>query len=186
MGFAGVSMPTGPRLKEFEAKRDALRARLEIGAPEPVKPEPGALPDSIRAALDVFNSGEAPRFAPTRMARQTQLQDMQIVIEDGIRDAQALIAALRADMAYDQAAALQKRHGELSVAVFRAAQAFSEAAEMERSPRTALISAGFPARSDVLPVPGVLGAILVLGNESDRTSQLSGYRRQLQDRKLLK
>src|SRR6202035_2200483 len=105
-------------------------------------------------ALEVFNSGEAAKFAPTRIARQTELQNMQIIVEDGLRDAHALLRTLRDDVAYDQAVKLQKRHGELLVALFRSAQKFSEAAAAERDLRTALTSAGYPARTDVLPAPG--------------------------------
>jgi hypothetical protein len=91
---------------------------------------------------------------------------------------------MRGDAAYDQAAALRKHHDALNLRLFRAAQQFAEAAEAERSLRTAFTSAGYPPRYDVLP--GLqLSAVLVLGNESDFSSQISSYRRFLEDRKIL-
>jgi hypothetical protein len=110
---------------------------------------------------------------------------MEIVVSAGIYDVSALIRDLRGNAGYDQAEALRKRHGELSLQLFRAAQKFAEAAEAERSLRTAYTAAGYSPRYDVLP--GLqLSAVLVLGNESDYASQLSCYRRLLQDRGILK
>jgi hypothetical protein len=186
MGFAGVPTPEGPRRREFEAKRDALRAKLDIGAPEPVKPEPGELPASIQAALTVFNSGEAAKFAPTRMARQTELQNMEIVVETGLRDAAEMVRALRDEIGDGQNRLVQKAHGALHVQLFRACQAVAEVAEQERATRAAVAAAGYTVRTDILPAPAVLSALLLLGSELDYGSQISQYRRLLQARGLLK
>ena len=58
---------------------------------------------------------------------------MEITVSAGLCDISAMIRDLRGDAGYEQAVALQKRHGVLSLELFRAAQAFAEAAEAERS-----------------------------------------------------
>jgi hypothetical protein len=73
----------------------------------------------------------------------------------------------------------------LLVALFRAAQKFAEAAEQGRSLRAAFTSAGYQARGDLLPAPSVLGAVLTLGSEAQWESQISEFRRFLQQRGLL-
>jgi hypothetical protein len=187
MGFAGVSMPTGLRLKEFETKRDALRAKLQVVTPEQDQPKAGELPSSIKAALTVFDSGDEPvRFTPTRMARQSELQAKQEVVETGLRDAAEMVRALRDEIGDGQNRAVQKAHGALHVQLFRALQTVSEIAEQERAMRAAVAAAGYVARSDILPAPAVLSALLLLGSELDYQSQISQYRRLLQVRGLLK
>jgi hypothetical protein len=183
-GASGAVPPKGAKAQEFREKRDRLKAKLKVGAQEPAKPQPGDLPGSVVRALAVFESN-APKDRPTQGARLAELADMQIVVEDGISAVRILIDEQRRDASYDEAQKLQKRHGELSVLLFRAAQAFAEAAEAERSLRSAHTSAGYSPRYDVLP--GLqLGAVLVLGTESDYASQISQYRRFLQSKGLIK
>ena len=185
MGFANVSVPTGPRLKEFEAKRDALRAKLRVVTPEQDQPKAGELPASIREALAVFDSDEPARFAPTRMARQTELQTKQEIVETGLRDARGLVKVLCDGIGDGQNRAVQKAHSALHVQLFRCCQAVSEAAEQERATRAAVAAAGYTVRSDILPAPAVLSALLLLGSELDYQSQISQFRRLLQSRGLL-
>jgi hypothetical protein len=184
MGALGASPPKGAKAEEFREKRDRLRAKLKVGTPEPAKPQAEDLPDSVRRALEVF-SDKKEKDRPSQAARLAELADMEIIVSEGIGAVRALIDEVRRDASYDEAAKLQKRHGELSLALFRAAQQFAEAAEAERSLRTAFTGAGYSPRYDQLP--GLqLGAVLVLGTESDYASQLSQYRRFLQDKGLLK
>jgi hypothetical protein len=184
MGSLGVAAPTGEKAKEFRERRDRLREKLKVGTVEPPAPKADALPETITRALAVFTPiGVKDRPAPG--ARLAELDAMEIVVSAGLYDISAMIAQMRGDAGYEQAVALQKRHGALSLELFRAAQKFAEAAEAERSLRVAYTGAGYSPRYDVLP--GLqLGAVLVLGNESDYTSQLSSYRRFLQDKGLLK
>jgi hypothetical protein len=183
-GALGVVAPKGPKAQEFKEKRDRLKTKLKIGVPEPAKPQPGALPDSVVRALVVFESN-APKDRPSQAARLVELADMEIVVSEGIGAIRTLIDEMRGDASYEQAKALEKHHGALSLELFRAAQKFAEAAEAERSLRTAFTSAGYSPRFDVLPGPQ-LGAALVLGSENEFSSQLSSYRRFLQDKGLLK
>jgi hypothetical protein len=184
MGSLGVAPPTGEKAKEFRERRDRLRDRLKVGTVEPPAPQADALPETITRALEVF-SDKAVKDRPAPGARLAELDEMEITVSAGLYDISAMIAQMRGDAGYEQAAALAKRHGELSLELFRCAQNFAESAERERSLRTAFTSAGYSPRYDVLP--GLqLGAVLVLGNESDYTSQLSSYRRFLEDRKILK
>jgi hypothetical protein len=176
--------PKGEKAKEFRERRDRLKAKLKVGTVEPPAPKADALPETITRALEVF-SDKAVKDRPAPGARLAELDEMEITVSAGLYDISAMIRDLRGDAGYEQAAALQKHHGALSLQLFRAAQKFAEAAEAERSLRVAYTSAGYPPRYDVLP--GLqLGAVLVLGNESDFTSQLSHFRRFLEDRKILK
>jgi hypothetical protein len=183
MGSQGVAPPTGEKAKEFRERRDRLKAKLKVGTVESPAPKADALPETITRALEVF-SDKAVKDRPAPGARLAELDEMEITVSAGLYDISAMIAQMRGDAGYEQAVALQKRHGALSLELFRAAQKFAEAAEAERSLRVAYTSAGYPPRYDVLP--GLqLGAVLVLGNESDYTSQLSSYRRFLETRKIL-
>jgi hypothetical protein len=184
MGSLGIAPPTGEKGKEFRARRDTLKAKLKVGTTEPPAPKADALPETITRALEVF-SDKAVKDRPAPGARLTELDEMEITVSAGLYDISAMIAQMRGDAGYEQAKALQKRHGELSLELFRCAQKFAESAERERSLRTAFTSAGYSPRYDVLP--GLqLGAVLVLGSENDFSSQLSAYRRFLEDWKLLK
>jgi hypothetical protein len=118
--------------------------------------------------------------------RLAQLQDAKVIVAEGIRTVDAQLEELRSQAAYEQAARLQKRHGELLVELFRTAQRFAEKAADEQSLRAAFAGAGYQPRYDLLPVPGVLGAILLLGRETHWDSQLSHYRRFLEERGLLR
>jgi hypothetical protein len=183
MGSQGVVAPTGEKAKEFKERRDRLKTKLKVGSVEPPAPKPGALPDSIVRALEVF-SDKAVKDRPAPGARLTELDEMEIVVTAGLYDISAMIRDLRADAAHDEAQKLKKRHGELSLELFRCAQKFAESAERERSLRAAFTSAGYSPMHHILP--GLqLSSVLVLGSESDYTSQLSSYRRFLEDRKLL-
>jgi hypothetical protein len=184
MSSAGVSPPQGAKAAEFTARRDKLRAKLQIDAAPPA-PKAGELPASVVEALEVFRSDTAEKYRAPQPSRQTELQTMEIVVVAGLSDARAMLETLRGEAAYDQAKALEKRHGTLLVSVFRAGQQFAEAAAAERDLRTALTSAGYGPRSDVITAPGILGAILVLGDERDWASQISQFRRFLESRKLL-
>jgi hypothetical protein len=69
--------------------------------------------------------------------------------------------------------------------LFRQAQQFSEKAAEEQALRAAFTGAGYQPRWDLLPAPGVLGSILVLGRELHWESEISEFRRFLQQRGLL-
>jgi hypothetical protein len=185
MSMAGVSAPQGYRAQRFTEKRDKLRAKLQLADVEPAAVKTGELPGSVVRALEVFSSADAGKNPRTEESRLVELQNMQIIVEAGFRDVRAMLDKLRSDAAFDQAKPLQKRHAELLVALFRAGQRFSEAAAAERDLRTALTSAGYVARTDLLPAPAILSSVLTLGHEADWQSQISEYRRFLQQRKLL-
>src|SRR5258705_407992 len=91
---------------------------LALG-PVDVEAQPGALPESVVRALAVFESN-APKDRPAQGARLAELADMEITVSEGIGAIRILIDEMRRDASYEQAKALQKRHGELSVSLFRA------------------------------------------------------------------
>jgi hypothetical protein len=184
MGAAGIVAPRGEKAKEFAARRDQLKKKLKISTVEPAPRQPDAIPPEVKAGLEVFSAG-APKAPQSHAGRLAELDTMQIVVDEAIRVNRKQIDELRGVVGFEMSTRLQKKHGELSIAVFRAAQQLSEAAEAERSLRSAYTSAGYSSRTDLLPAPGVLGAILMLGSESDYSSQLSSYRRFLQSRNLL-
>jgi hypothetical protein len=176
------STKRGPRIDDQRAMRDRLKAKLR--KPEPEAPKPGDLPPSILAALQVFGPDKPKDTKPE--LRLADLQEKQVVVEAGLRDVHALIEDLRATAAYETARALQKRHQALCVDVFRAAQKLSEAAFAESSLREAFVAAGFRARSDLLPsAVAELPSTLLLGSESQWSSQISQFRRLLTSRGLL-
>jgi hypothetical protein len=136
MGSLGIAAPTGEKAKEFRARRDKLREKLKVGTVAPPAPKADALPETIARALVVFSPDKAVKDRPAPGARLAELDEMEITVTAGLYDIAALIAQMRGDASYEQAVALRKRHSELSLALFRAAQAFAEAAERERALRT--------------------------------------------------
>jgi hypothetical protein len=171
-----------------ERHRDRLKTlKAELGQDaEPPPLKPGEQPPEIARALEVLADDDALKAVPPKPeTRLAELADKKVILEAGLRCVAGQIEERRGTRGYEQAVKLRKRHGELLIALFRAGQQFSQAAEQERLLRTAFTAAGYSPRWDVLPAPGVLGAVLVLGNEADWESQLSQYRRFLQSRKLL-
>jgi hypothetical protein len=172
---------------ENQAKVKELRTKAALPIDDkPAPPKPGALPVEVEKALAAIeDGGDGYKPVPGRDVRRALLEDKRIHVEAGISTVLRLIEDLRNTLADEQQRRLQPQHGALLVEIFRAAQRLSETAARERQFRSALVSAGFTARSDLLPAPGVLSAILMLGAESDWGSQISEFRRFLESRKLL-
>lgn len=177
---------TGTTVDNMKVRRATLQKKLKADAPDPAPKPPRQLPDSVVAALAIFN--DPVQTTPKAQAsRLVQLQDMAVTVGVGLRDIRALIEDLRTTAAFEVAKTLQKRHQTLCVGVFRCAQQLAEAFFAAQSVREAFTAAGFRARSDLLPsAVAELPVALMLGSERDYSSQLSSYRRLLQARGLLK
>jgi hypothetical protein len=170
--------------REQDARARLARRKAELEIPdEPVAPKPGDLAPEIARALETL-AGDASKSLPKPEARLVTLAEKRDILDAGLRAVEERLGELRGEVSYGEALKLQKRHCALMVAQFRAAQAFTEASEAERSLRVAYTNAGYSPRYDVLP-GGQLSAALVLGVESDFSSQISSFRRFLQDRGLL-
>jgi hypothetical protein len=180
----GASKTRSNKLRQEER---AARLRAELGRDTaPTVQPPGEMPPEVERALAVLNDEAAALKGPPKpAARMALLQDIKVIVEEAIRAVDAQLEELRRSLAYEQAVRLQKRHGALLLQLFRAAQQFSEKAAEEHLLRAAFTGAAYPPRWDLLPAPGVLGAILVLGRETEWESQLSEYRRFLEQRGLL-
>jgi hypothetical protein len=62
-GSQALVSPKGEKAREFRERRDRLKAKLKVGTVEPPAPKPGALPETITRALEVF-SDKAVRDRP--------------------------------------------------------------------------------------------------------------------------
>jgi hypothetical protein len=175
---------SGNKHREQDARARLARRKAELEIlDEPVAPKPGDLAPEITRALETL-AGDAPKSLPKPEVRLAALAEKRDILDAGLRAVEERLGELRSEVSYGEALKLQKRHCTLMVAQFRAAQAFTEASEAERSLRVAYTNAGYSPRYDVLP-GGQLSAALVLGLESDFSSQISSFRRFLQDRGLL-
>jgi hypothetical protein len=172
---------------ENQAKVKELRTKAALPIDDkPAPPQPGALPAEVEKALAAIEGGgDEYKPAPRRDVRRAELEDKRIHVETGIWTVLRLIEDLRNTLADEQQRRLRPAHGKLLVEIFRTCQQLAETAARERRFRSALVSAGFTARSDLLPAPAVLSAILLLGAETDWSSQISEFRRFLESRKLL-
>jgi hypothetical protein len=180
----GLSVPKGPKAQEFAERREQLKKKLKISTVEPAPRPPGVVPPEVKAGLEIFSAG-APKAPQNHAGRLSELADMEIVVDEAIRINAKQIEELRGQVGFEAAKQLQKKHDALCVSLFRASQKLAEAAEAERSLRVAYTSTGFRPRSDLLPAPAILSSILLLGSEADWESQISQYRRFLQQRNLL-
>jgi hypothetical protein len=185
--LAGTDLKTMPnRRADMQARAEKLRK--ELGAENsaaPGAPKPGALPAEIERALSILRGGEATQPGDAKVDKQlAQLDEEIIAIESGIYVNAQRVREARSAASYDAAVKLKDAHGKLTLQLYRSAQAFVRMAEEERLLRVAFTSAGF-SRSDILPMPIVTGAALVLGSETSWESQIAQARRDLEKRGLL-
>jgi hypothetical protein len=172
----------------LNSRNAALRARLAkhratVPAPNAEEPPAGELPASVAAALEIIR-GSRP---PSRVSRQKlieQLENDKDVIRAAIIAQTTVVDALRDELSSALAARLVSKHRELTLAIFRSAQAFAAASDAEAEFRRAVVDAGFTWREDLLRGPQ-LRAALVLGSESTFDSDISRARRALEELKIL-
>lgn len=186
--LAAGDMKTMPsRRADLSALAEKLRKELGVENSAPPPPKPGALPAEVERALSILRGGETLQPKAAKVDEQlAQLDEEIIAIEAGIYVNAERLREARSAASYDGAIKLKEAHGKLTLQLYRSAQQFVRMAEEERLLRTAFTSAGFVSRSDILPMPLVSGAALVLGSKTAWESQISQCRRDLERRGLLK
>jgi hypothetical protein len=174
------------RRADLSARAELLRKELGAESSAPPSPKPGALPVEVERALSILRGGETPQPKAAKTDEQLARLDEEIIaIEAGIYVNAKRIREARSAASYEAAVKLREVHGKVTLQLYRAAQQFARMAEEERLLRTAFTSAGYDSRSDILPMPIVTGAALVLGGEGSWESMISKMRRDIETRGLL-
>jgi hypothetical protein len=172
------------RREDLRTRRDVRRAQLKLVENKPPAPMAGGLPPAVQKALETLSRNAAVKGPPQREHRMVELQEMQIIFEDGLRELFPLIEEMKSAAGFDEAKKLQARHRKLHLELFRIEQAYSEKSAEERALREAFTHCGY-SRSDLLPAPVTLNITLMLGSEDTWESSISQHRRSLENRKIL-
>jgi hypothetical protein len=162
------------RLKKYHSSAPAKKV---------AEPANDAMPDTVAVALELLNKGSRPVHR-NRKAIIQQLEGDRDLIGKAILDQRAVIDALRDELSSALAIRLVKKHRELVLGQFRAAQALAAATDLQDEFRSLFISAGYTWRDDLLPAPQ-LRAALVLGSEATFESDISRTRRALEELKII-
>lgn len=162
----------------IERRREELRARLAEQSPA-AAPEPDdGVPPAVRRAMPLLRGEAVPaRNLAAQIAQWTK--DLEI-LNAAAAAQEEIVDEIRSECGFRAATALREQHRKLLRTVYEAARNLAAAAEEEHGLRIALAKCGHDVRSDILPGPG-LGALALLGRESDWGSQLATFGRRLKD-----
>jgi hypothetical protein len=168
-------------------QRQAL-LKEQFGPDEDAAPVASAdgLPDEVIRALAIVRGDMEPPPKPlSAEARLAALDEKIADIEAGERSIAELVEEQRSAASLEAAKRLRKTHEDSLLRVYRSAQAFIAACDLERLIRSAHQHAGFLPRPDILPPPSVRGVAIQLGSESSWEALISQFRRELEGRGLL-
>lgn len=140
-------------------------------------------PPALARGLELLRSGKAEP-AMTRQQMLDQLHRDGGVLEEAIAHQAGVVAELKAVKSYELCLHLKTRHDAVLLAFLRAAQEFAAITDAERAFRAAVLSAGYEERPDLIGAPFIT-APLHLGSERVHDSQISTYRRHLQDKGII-
>jgi hypothetical protein len=165
-----------------------LRARLaELNKLAPVSgpiPEgPKAPTPAIAAALDVIRG--VPVEQPPDMQAQMRAVEVRIDILSAARGEQlTILQQIKDRKTLEFSQMLSPQWNAMQLELYRAAQEFARVTDRVRAFRASINAAGIGSRSDLLLQPNVR-APLILGSESEWTSEISGWRRVLQTLRII-
>jgi hypothetical protein len=163
----------------------ALRERLSIFLKfPPLESTPSAVPagskasPAIAAGLAVL--GGQP-LAPVRDHHsQMAAVDQQIdALDRAVREQASVLADITENLSLEYAKKLQPRFDSLNVELYRAGQHLAQAAKKMRELRAEVVRSGIVGQSTILRTPNVRGP-LMLGDETHYDSEISGWRRLLE------
>jgi hypothetical protein len=175
------------RLPSDDSEADKpLRARLrELERDPPLQPTPArALPTAsaaISRGLQIL-AGEKVEVAPTIAGQIVEIDRQLSALGAAISEQKEIVNAIAADLAVEYGKELLPTWNDAVLAMYRAAQELSRSTTRFRELRGACIANGI--RTEILRSPNV-SAPLVLGDETDPQSQISFWRRTLEDWRVL-
>ena len=144
----------------------------------------GEQPAAISAAIRLL-AGETITPPPDRAERRQELDRELEILDAAIREQQEIRDGIAADLTVEYAKLVQPRWNEIQLEMYRAAQELARSARRVREFRAAIVAAGIGSASTILSTPNVR-APLILGDESQWDSEISGWRRTLESMGVLK
>jgi hypothetical protein len=171
-----------------DGERDAvLRARLvklqalpAYRSTDSTEPAPADVPPALAAALGLLKGEDVPpEVSPAE--RRARLERERQTLKEAMQLQAGIVEQLRAELSYEVCKELKAHHDAVLVAFLRALQTSAALADKERDFRSALLIAGYEIQPDLLPAPFIAAPVL-LGSERRYDSQISNYRRFLQQR----
>jgi hypothetical protein len=180
-----LQRPTSPASgQRIQLLRERVAAmRLVSPAPKQDTPSPDGLPQPIARALALL-AGDIVQEPDDREARLKRLRSDQRILELALAALEPLIEDVRADRSLAVAVRLKPAHQAVLRDVWAAAAALATAIEAERRLFASVLIAGYTDRPDILMRPA-LNAALRLGALSEYDSEISWFRRRLEDQGVL-
>ncbi|HEV2546030.1 MAG TPA: hypothetical protein VGU20_01710 [Stellaceae bacterium] len=172
---------SSPRYALLFARLESLRA--EHTASQPLDVGQATSPE-VEAGLDVIRGG-TPALPKDHAAQIAEAKLQLEVVGRAIGAQTRIVNELRSEKSLQLCHRLQPLHRDLLLEVYRAAQALARTTTAERKLRAEMMLAGYEPRPDVIGAPG-LAAAVVLGSEDYHDSQLSFFRRHLEQIGVLK
>jgi len=161
----------GDRRKQLAHRLAAIEVELAI--------VPAGIESKIEIALAVGDGGELPQSrSPTEELERLHRQELALFTAVG--EQREKVEAIKARISFEHAQRTRAHHQQLLLKVYRAACDFAAAIDQERAYRIDLLNRGFTWLPGEHPLPP-LRAAAVLGAESDPSSELSRWRRTLED-----
>jgi hypothetical protein len=162
----------------------ALRKASEEPEPlsRPLDKAPAPSP-AIAAGLKVLG-GEAVTTTPDRATRLAELDRLAAILGDAIREQTEIRDEIAGRLSRRYSEQLAPGWNAAQLAMYRAAQELARTAEQVRDLRWRMTDAGIQPPSDLIKMPPVR-APLFLGSETDWNSEISGWRRLLEEWSIL-
>ena len=148
---------------------------------EGTDPAPTTIPaPALARGLELLRGGDvSPELS--RAERLGRLHREGMILDEAIRFQTGVVDELRNEISYRVCSELRGHHDAVLLTFYRAAQALAAITDRERDFRSAVITAGYEVRPDLISPPFIT-APLMLGSEKQYDSQISAYRRHLQDK----
>jgi hypothetical protein len=174
--------------EDWGGNETVLRIRLAaLQALPPLAPSAIPAPDApssaiVRALAAMAGKpiAEAPNFQ-TSIANIDRDSD---ALDEAIGEQHGILGAIADTLTAEYSERLRPACHALNLEMFRAAQQLARSTNRMRKFRARVSRAGIKDRSDILWTPNVRGP-LVLGNEEEWDSEISGWRRLLEGRGVL-
>jgi hypothetical protein len=172
-----VELNVNPRKTVLLDRLAKLRAMTPATPPLSVSPD--GLPPSVTNGLAAAQGAEW-KEKPDRATKLKRLHAEKETLENAIGAVGGMMDDARAEASRRAAEAVLDRHRTLQRRVHDCALAFAAANNAERDLFVSLLAAGYDGRPDILRRPGLMAAA-VLGSPADNDSEISRFRRRLEE-----
>ncbi|MDE2582754.1 MAG: hypothetical protein KGL52_14060 [Rhodospirillales bacterium] len=180
-----------PRQQAATPRNGILRDRLEVrrreaaAAPRADQEAPPDLgtPETVARALQLIREGSASK-PPGRAKRLAVLRESREIVGEALLEQGSVVEAIRQEISVDLCRRLQAHHGALILEAFNYAVALAAAVDRERSFRASILTAGYTIDPQIISPPP-LRSLLMLGSEGNVQSEISVWRRLLEQNGVL-